>query len=44
MLPLNRNDLVWFTPADGIRRLATVQSMQGTFDPFTDVDAEWRGA
>lgn len=44
MLPLNRNDLVSFTPADGVRRLATVQSMQGTFDPFTDVDAEWRGA
>lgn len=43
MLPLNRNDLVSFTPADGARRLATVQSMQGTFDPFTDVDAEWRG-
>ena len=42
MLNLNPNALVGFTPADGRRRLATVQSMSMNFDPFTDISAEWR--
>lgn len=42
MLDLNPNDLVGFTPEDGVRRLATIQKMSMTFAPFTDIDAEWR--
>lgn len=42
MLDLDPNALVGFTPEDGRRRLATVQGMSVTFDPFTDVRAEWR--
>jgi hypothetical protein len=42
MVPLEPNQLVEFVPRDGGRRLATVQRMRVNFDPFTDVDAEWR--
>jgi hypothetical protein len=42
MLNLNPNDLVAFTPEDGVRRLATVQNMRINFTFDTDIDAEWR--
>lgn len=42
MLPLNPNDLVSFTPEDGVTRLATVQRMSVDFGWDTDVKAEWR--
>lgn len=42
MLNLNPNDLVAFTPADGVRRLATVQRMSMNFTFDTDISAEWR--
>ncbi|MEZ5110928.1 MAG: hypothetical protein R2732_05435 [Microbacteriaceae bacterium] len=42
MLNLNPNDLVAFTPADGVRRLATVQRMSMSFNFDTDIAAEWR--
>lgn len=42
MLDLNPNDLVGFTPEDGIRRLATVQRMSMNFTFDTDIAAEWR--
>jgi hypothetical protein len=42
MVDLEPNQLVEFTPEDGLRRLATIQRMRVSFDPFTDVDAEWR--
>lgn len=42
MLRLEPNDLVSFTPEDGVPRLATVQRMRVRFTFDTDVDAEWR--
>lgn len=42
MLNLNPNDLVSFTPEDGVRRLATVQRMSMGFTFDTDISAEWR--
>jgi hypothetical protein len=42
MLQLNPNDLVGFTPEDGVRRLATVQRMKMDFTFDTDISAEWR--
>jgi len=42
MLNLNPNDLVAFTPEDGVRRLATVQRMSMNFTFDTDISAEWR--
>ena len=42
MIPLDPNNLVEFIPADGRRRLATVQRMSINFAWDTDVDAEWR--
>jgi hypothetical protein len=42
MLPLEPNDLVSFTPEDGVRRLATVQRMSTDFTFDTDIAAEWR--
>lgn len=42
MVPLNPNDVVAFTPEDGVRRLATVQRMRIRFRFDTDIDAEWR--
>lgn len=41
-IKLEPNDLVSFTPEDGIRRLATVQRMAVSFTFDTDVKAEWR--
>lgn len=42
MMNLDPNMLVAFTPEDGRRRLATIQRMSMSFDPFTVIDAEWR--
>lgn len=42
MLDLDPNDLVAFTPEDGVRRLATVQRMSCSFTFDTDIRAEWR--
>ncbi|WP_168428977.1 fibronectin type III domain-containing protein [Microbacterium sp. K36] len=42
MLPLDPNDLIAFTPEDGVRRLATVQRMAFDFTFDTDIRAEWR--
>ena len=42
MLDLNPNDLVSFTPEDGVRRLATIQRMSMDFTFDTDIQAEWR--
>jgi hypothetical protein len=42
MLNLDPNQLVGFTPEDGVRRLATIQRMSMSFDKFTDITAEWR--
>jgi hypothetical protein len=42
MLDLNPNAMVAFTPEDGRRRLATVQSMRMEFRFDTDISAEWR--
>ncbi|WP_308491012.1 hypothetical protein [Microbacterium terrisoli] len=42
MLDLNPNDLVGFTPEDGVRRFATIQRMSMDFTFDTDISAEWR--
>lgn len=42
MLPLDPDMLVEFIPEDLVPRMATVQRMTFSFDPFTVVDAEWR--
>ncbi|PRB02757.1 hypothetical protein CQ047_17795 [Microbacterium sp. MYb72] len=42
LIGLEPNDLIGFTPEDGIRRLATVQRMAVSFTFDTDVRAEWR--
>jgi len=42
LIKLEPNDLVSFTPEDGVRRLATVQRMAVSFTFDTDVKAEWR--
>lgn len=42
MFPVEPNELVEFIPADGVRRLATVQNMSGSFAFDTDISGEWR--
>ncbi len=42
MMQLEPNDLVSFTPEDGVVRFATVQRMSCSFEFDTDIQAEWR--
>lgn len=42
VFPLLQNDLVHFTPEDGVTRRATVQRMSFDFTMDTDIRAEWR--